>query len=282
MYEFTRQFRLLLTTSLLVAAGLPLAARTLSQIPTVPPPPGDAAPTQSSYPPCQPPNAGEYLLLVVSKTPDVQEKVKQTLPPSATSTVCNYVDQVVTRVGGFTSADTANAWARYLSDSSGLSAFVARPTNASTNQVTAPPLVQTSSAPPQIPQTPQAAQSPATSSQVTKAPQVKAPVQTATASTHNPLAFNPKPLGTGYAVLVNYFNRPELATQVQRLLGREVGLVSYGQRPYLLATYTTNQASAHATLQKLTDRGFWAMVVDSRRVTLLRQTINLKQTTAKD
>jgi hypothetical protein len=81
-------------------------------------------------------------------------------------------------------------------------------------------------------------------------------------------------LGEGYAVLVDYFNQPEIAAQVQQLLGEKVGLVSYGQRLYLLAVHTTSQREANSTLQKLSDRGFWSMLVDSRRVTLLRSIVS--------
>ena len=87
-------------------------------------------------------------------------------------------------------------------------------------------------------------------------------------------AYNPQPLGDGYAVLVDYFNQPELAAQVQKIVGDNVGLVSFGQRPYLLAMYTTNQRKANSTLRELSDRGFWSMVVDSRRVTLLRSKVS--------
>jgi hypothetical protein len=90
----------------------------------------------------------------------------------------------------------------------------------------------------------------------------------------NSLAYNPQPLGEGYAVLVDYFNQPEIAAQVQQLLGEKVGLVSYGQRLYLLAVHTTSQREANSTLQKLSDRGFWSMLVDSRRVTLLRSIVS--------
>jgi hypothetical protein len=87
-------------------------------------------------------------------------------------------------------------------------------------------------------------------------------------------AYNPKPLGEGYAVLVDYFNQPEVAAQLRQLLGSDVGLVSYGKRPYLLAAYTTSESQANSTLRRLSDRGFWSMVVDSRRVTLLRPVVN--------
>lgn len=87
-------------------------------------------------------------------------------------------------------------------------------------------------------------------------------------------AYNPKPLGNGYAVLVDYFNQPEVAVQLRQLLGSDVGLVTYGKRPYLLAMYTTNERKANSTLRQLSDRGFWSMVVDSRRVTLLKPVIS--------
>lgn len=78
-----------------------------------------------------------------------------------------------------------------------------------------------------------------------------------------------KPLGAGYAVLVEYFNRPETATQVQQFLGTDVGLTSYAQRPYLLALHTSDQNQATETLKRLSDRGFYALLVDSRQVTLV-------------
>ncbi|HIK07083.1 MAG TPA: hypothetical protein IGS40_20725 [Trichormus sp. M33_DOE_039] len=87
------------------------------------------------------------------------------------------------------------------------------------------------------------------------------------------ITYNPQMLGEGFAVLVDYFNRPELATSVQQAVGGKVGLASYGQKPYLLAVYTTNQQEAYNTLQRLNDRGFFAVLVDSRRVMLLRSTV---------
>lgn len=89
------------------------------------------------------------------------------------------------------------------------------------------------------------------------------------------VAYNPKPLGEGYAVLVDYFNKPEVAAQVRRIVGSEIGLVSYNQRPYLLAVYTDSQRKAGSILRELSDRGFSSMVVDSRRVTLLRQRVGI-------
>ncbi|MGA7936869.1 MAG: hypothetical protein WCA35_25155 [Kovacikia sp.] len=260
MYKVMRRVQAFWGTTLLALVSLPFGARVVAQVPSISPATGEGFPAQASYPSCQPPNPGEYLLLVVSKTPEVQDQVKRTLPPSTPSTVCTYIDSVVTRVSGFSNVDTANAWARYLSDSVGVSAFVARSSEVASRQE-APPFPAPAIPPAQTIPAAKPAQPP------------KTPVPTATSSSRNPNGFNPKPLGAGYAVLVNYFNRPDLATQIRQLLSKEIGLVSYGQRPYLLATYTTDQNQAHVTLQKLTDRGFWAVVVDSRQVLLLRQAV---------
>jgi hypothetical protein len=184
----------------------------------------DSAVAQRSISSCQPPQANEYLLLVLSGTREGHEEIQRTLPPNTSTTVCQYLEDTVTRVAGFRRIEDAKDWARYVKEIVGLSAFVVRP--ASTTPST------------------------------------------------NSSAYNPKLLDEGYAVLVDYFNQPELAFQVKQLLGRNVGLVSYGQRPYLLAMYTTSAREANSALRKLSDRGFWSMVVDSRRVTVLRSVVN--------
>ena len=186
----------------------------------------DEAIAQPAISSCQPPQQDEYLLLVLSQTQESQEQIQRALPASSQPTVCQYLDDTVTRVAGFRSLEDVNNWARYVKDIVGLSAFVVEP---------APSLVMPST---------------------------------------NLPAYNPEPLGDGYAVLVDYFNQPEVASQVKQLLGNDVGLVSYGQHPYLLAVYTTSQREASSTLRQLSDRGFWTMVVDSRRVTLLRSAVS--------
>lgn len=232
---------------------LGFALATQSQPLPVPSPGGSSANQNAA---CQSPGTGEYLLLVVTRTPDSQTQVRQLLPPNTSVATCSYQNDTVTRVGGFRTVERANAWARYITDTTGLAAYVARPA-----EIPAGPS-PVSGTPSPSPTTPPAAG--------TKPPE---PVKTApNAAT----GYNPKPLGPGYAVLVDYLNQPELATKVQQVLGRPVGVVSYGQRPYLLALYTTDQNAASVTLQTLSERGFWTTLVDSRRVILLRQSVALQ------
>ncbi|XGV96741.1 MAG: hypothetical protein ACAF41_28960 [Leptolyngbya sp. BL-A-14] len=231
-----------------------------AQIP--PAPPTIDTPAQAGYADCQPPIADEYLLLIVSKTPESQEQVRRSLPQNATVTVCNYINDVVTRVGGFTTAEAANAWAKYMRESLGLSAFVARPSE---------PVAQVSPVP-------NATANPA----LTPTTPTPTPGRSAARSpARDTQAYNPQALNGGYAVLVDYFSKPELAKQVQQLVGKEIGLAAYRQRPYLLALHTPDQSAAYSTLQTLTERGFWATIVDGRRVTLLRQAIATPQTSVK-
>lgn len=189
---------------------------------------------QSVTSPCQPPQPNEYLLFVASKTRESQEQMQRTLPKNTQFTLCRYLDETVTRIAGFRRMEDAQSWALYVQDIVGLPAYVIRPSSTRVS----------SNSPNRVP------------------------------SNSSSLAYNPKPLGEGYAVLVDYFNKPEIAAQVQQILGGDVGLVSYGQRPYLLAMYTSSQRKASSTLRELSDRGFSSMVVDSRRVTLLRPIVS--------
>jgi hypothetical protein len=185
---------------------------------------------QQNLPNCQPPNAGEYLLLVISPTTENQKQLRSALPTELKSVTCKYTNQTVTRIGGFKKIDDANRWARYIQNIVGLSAIITTRATGQTPQI-----------PPQI--------APST------------------------ISYNPKILGEGYAILVDYFNRPEMVSSLQQAVGGDVGLVSYGQRPYLLAVYTTNQKEAYNTLQKLSENGFVAILADGRKVVLLRTTV---------
>ncbi|HLO83407.1 MAG TPA: hypothetical protein VK203_00155 [Nostocaceae cyanobacterium] len=216
---------------------------------------------QQNLPTCQPPNAGEYLLLVVSPSVDSQKQLRNALPSEIKTTTCKYINETVTRIGGFKQVDDANRWARYINNIVGLSAIIAtRPTQSATT----PPAA--------TPPTPTTTVKPTTTKAI---PSTTTPTRTAAAPSAT-VAYNPRVLGEGYAVLVDYFNRPELANSVQKAVGGDVGLVSYGQRPYLLAVYTTNQREAYNTLQKLSESGFLAVLADGRKVVLLRSVVSIK------
>lgn len=188
---------------------------------------------QQNFANCQQPNVGEYLLLVLSPTPENQKQLRAALPTEQKTIVCKDNNQIVTRVGGFTNIDDAKRWAKYIQNIVGLSATI---TTRPTEPVT------------QLPQT---------------IPNIQTPK----------ITYNPKILGEGYAILVDYFNRPEMVSSLRKAVGGDVGFVSYGQRPYLLAVYTTNQKEAYNTLQKLSETGFVAILADGRKVVLLRSIV---------
>lgn len=188
---------------------------------------------QQNFANCQQPNVGEYLLLVLSPTPENQKQLRAALPTEQKTVVCKYNNQIVTRVGGFTNIDDAKRLARYIQNIVGLSATI---TTRPTEPVT------------QLPQT---------------IPNTQTPK----------ITYNPKILGEGYAILVDYFNRPEMVSSLRNAVGGDVGFVSYGQRPYLLAVYTTNQKEAYNTLKKLSETGFVAILADGRKVVLLRSIV---------
>ena len=188
---------------------------------------------------CEPPENNEFLLLIVSQTESEQQQVRQTLPSDIDSEVCQYVDDVVTRVGGFEDRLIAEDWAAYLEDAVGLQAYIVKPGTAA--DLDSEP---TDSQP--------------RSSAVSPVGQISR------------TAFNPELLGPGYAVLVDYLNQPELAEQLRQTVNADIGLVSYGQRPYLLIEYTRDPETAAATLNDLSRQGFLSLVVDSQQVTVIR------------
>ncbi|MBO1061299.1 MAG: hypothetical protein HEQ14_10325 [Aphanizomenon flos-aquae CP01] len=178
---------------------------------------------------CQPPNIGEYLLLIVSPTTENQKQLRSALPTEFKPVICKYNNQIVTRTGGFKNVDDASRWGRYIQNIVGLSPII---TTRATEQ------------PPQP-----------------------------TSGDNSKISYNPKILGEGYAILIDYFNRPEMVSSLQKAVGGNVGFVSYGQRPYLLAVYTNNQQQAYNTLQKLSNSGFVAVLADGRKVVLLRSIV---------
>ncbi len=192
------------------------------------------SPTQvqaQTQPDCAPPSRGEYLLLAPTATPEAQALVRSKAPSDATLAICRYFGATVTRIGGFNTESAASVWGQYLIRTTGIKVTIAAPISGPGSPSPTP---VTSSTPPR------------------------------TAS------YNPKILGTGYAVIVNYNSRPEVATQLKQAVNGKVGVVAYGERPYLLANQTDDQTAANAIMKLLSDRGFLAMVVDARQVVLLK------------
>lgn len=192
---------------------------------------------------CSPPVSGEFILLVNTPTSATETQLKQVLPPSVMIPVCDYLGNRVSRMGGFRSLTDANAWAEYITQSSGLQAFVA--------------------------QAPQGNNAPINASTPT-------PLTPNTPSSSTPaIRYNPQPLGSGYAVIVDFFNNPGIAVQLKTAQQRSPGLVSYGGRSYLLANYSADSTAALTSLQQLSQQGFQVLLVDSRQAILLTPEVRL-------
>ncbi|MEA5540951.1 hypothetical protein VB834_18170 [Limnoraphis robusta Tam1] len=217
---------------------------------------------------CEPPASGEYLVLIVSETTAEQDLARKTLPSDIKSEVCRYVEDLVTRVGGFKDQLIAEDWAAYLKESSGLQTYVVKPETVSERPPTRPVVNRSPAS--ELQTEPR--------SQARPRPQPRPQPQTQTQPQPQPSSeqarFNPRRLGSGYAVLVDYLNQPDLAAEIEEITGTAVGLASYGQRPYLLVTQTNSLETATSTLQTLSNRGFLSLMVDSRRVTLISPNVN--------
>jgi hypothetical protein len=183
---------------------------------------GDRAWARDELPDCEPPQPGEFLLLVRRANSAMEDQLYKALPQNVSAEPCRYVGESVMRLEGFPSLSIAKAWADYVRDRTGLQAFA-----------------------------------------------IESPSARAAA------AFRPTALGNGYAVLVNYFDDPTVAQELREFLKRDVGLASYADQAFLLASNSGDGKAASELMQRLSDRGFSSMVVDSRQVTLLRQAIAL-------
>ncbi len=192
---------------------------------------------QSRLPACPPPAAQEYLLLVRGDNEAERRQISAALPADNTVLVCQYLDEVLVRAGGFTSLETANAWATYMTTVEGYESFVSRPTDGTAQ----------------------------TDTRSTAQVSTGQPARNATSGAG---IYQPLKLGTGYAVLVNYGDRPEIADTVSQVV-RPVGLAVYRGQAYLLADYTSDPDSADATLQRLIDAQTTAVVVDAQEVVRL-------------
>ncbi|NER82263.1 MAG: hypothetical protein F6K42_22410 [Leptolyngbya sp. SIO1D8] len=209
------------------------------------------------FPSCTPPENNEYLLLVRGDTVEARDRIQNLLPTTTDVSVCQYLDNIVVRAGGFTSLENANAWAQYLTEVEGAQAFVARPANPGEalpvdNPVAAEPVNPT----PTQPDEPPSPISPDSTTPPGITPEAV-------------VGYAPELLGEGYAVLVDYGNNPEIAKELQQALNQPVGLAVYEQRPFLLAVQSTDAQVAAQVLQSLSNNRFGAFIVDSSEVVLI-------------
>jgi hypothetical protein len=183
------------------------------------------------YPTCPAPSRDEYLLLVRGQDEAERNRIMAALPADNPVLVCEYLDEVVVRAGGFESLEAANSWALYLQDIEGFEAFVASPSATAVGGTSTDPI----------------------------------------------LAYNPVGLPAGYAVLIDYQDRPDVAREVQQTLGQSVGLAVYQQRPYLLATFSRDGGAATGILQKLTTAQFSAFLVEAQQVVRLIERVQIDE-----
>lgn len=221
---------------------------------------GPLAKLQAAFPPCPPPQANEYLLLVRSNTEAERNRVQALLPSNSTTMVCDYLSDTVVRAGGFTNLENANAWAQYMTEVEGLKAFVARPAAS----VPVPPTASNSGVPP--------APAPVTPPPRASSPPAQAGSSVAPSAS---VAYGPQFLGTGFGVLVDYQYQPEVANSIQRRTKQAVGLAVYRQRPYLLIAYSPNVEGAVSTLTVLKGYGISSFIVDSREVVMLTPAVTV-------
>ena len=214
-------------------------------------------PGLAQFPPCPPPAANEYLLLVRSDTEAERNRVQDLLPSNSTVMVCAYLEDTVVRAGGFTNLENANAWAQYMTEVEGFQAFVARPA--------ANPQPSPSPSPDPAAVNPTTPEDTATASNS----------QTPQGTTGSSPTFAPQPLGEGFAVLVDYQYDPETALAIQEQVGQAVGLAVHKQRSYLLIAYSPDIEGAASTINVLISYGISGFIVDSSEVVMLTPAIAL-------
>lgn len=133
---------------------------------------------QSTPPVCPPPAAQEFLLLVRGETEADRSKISALLPADNTVLVCQYLGETLVRAGGFTSLETANAWASYMTTVEGFESFVSKSANGA----------------------------------------VAATSNPSSTTTNTGARYQPQRLAAGYAVLVDYGAQPEVANQVAQVV----------------------------------------------------------------
>lgn len=206
---------------------------------------------------CLPPSANEFLLFATARTPDAQTVLRSKAPTDATTTVCRYQGEVVIRVAGFASEASAAAWGQYLIRTTGIPTTIVRPVPvAAVVSPVAPAISPVSDIAPKLTTGLTGASTANGGGSVGKR--------------FSPGVYNPQALSSGYAVLVNYNNRPDVSVKLGQVLNQDVGVAVYGERPYLFVMQTNEMTAANAVVKLLNDRGFLALPVEAKSVVVLR------------
>lgn len=201
---------------------------------------------------CDPPASDEHLVLVDQQTPQELERLKEVLPDGSTTDICRYLNDDVIRVGGFANEEVATAWGQYLSQTLSVRTAIVRP---------ATPFAD--------------ADAPVTTPSVDESEAADAIATPAVPEEPSYPAYEPQALEDGYAVLVNYADRTDIAIAVQEELGESVGVAVYRQEPYLLAAHSDRVRDASKVLEDLVEADFDALIVDSRQVVLMTAEISV-------
>ena len=214
---------------------------------------------QSTLPACEPPAAAEFLVLVFTdseaKQNDVRLQVGKSLPKNHDLMVCEYGGNVLSRVGDFDSLTSATKWAEYVGTATSLPLMVITPVGGEMPRTS---VIN----PPTIP-----------ASTTTLAPDLVVETMPELAAMTEPPAFQPKALSGGYGILVDYGANPAIATQLKTVLGKDVGLVVYASRGYLLAEQTPDADRVLALLNLLNQNNLTAIAVPAEQLMLLRATV---------
>ncbi len=218
-------------------------------------PVGIPAPGNGIIGDCQPPSATEFLLFATARTPAAQALLRSKAPTDSTTTVCRYQGETVMRVAGFASEPSAAAWGQYLIRATGIPTTIVRPVPKALAPVVTPV--------------------PIGAVTTTVAPKAGSLGNGSLGNgsvgkRFSPGVYKPQALSSGYVVLVNYNNRPDVAVQLGQVLSQDVGVAVYGERPYLFVMQTGEMTAANAVVKLLSDRGFLALQVEAKSVMLLR------------
>ena len=208
---------------------------------------------------CLPPATNEFLLFATARTLEAQAVLRSKAPTDATTTVCRYQGEMVMRVAGFASEPSAAAWGQYLIRTTGIPTTIVRPVPVAVNPAIAP--VSTS------------INTPEATPKVTPVLTGGNPGNGGVGKRFSPGVYKPQALTSGYAVLVNYNNRPDVAVQLSQVLNQNIGVAVYGERSYLFVMQTGEMAAANAVVKLLNDRGFLALRVEAKSVVVLRSIV---------